>query len=564
LANTAYEAISYVWGKSKKNKKIICDGRVIRITKSLSDVLRRLRLPHKRRKLWADGICINQDDLEEKGHQVAIMGDIYRSAKRVLIYMGPEDGGHGPQVCSLLADVGRMIHDTYKQIDMSWDSFPYPEDNDPLLSDSRWKSMFYLLSQDWFERGWVVREAAFAQDGLVIWHQSEFHWEAFVQVWLWLARRAHVLYWDPECPESAFICHSKAFRQRRKPLAKAFYPESSWQSDSLLESLNSASTLQLSDPRDRIYAFMELSENFGQAITIRPDYNSKPMEVYRQFAIHYIQEINNIRILDYVNHAYDSTYGGIPSWVPRWNVSTRSIAAHIPFNDTLLTPKDGSICEPKIIDCDTVLVRGVLTDSVQYVSDTFQRASTTRQSVVELWETISPMLKDSTYEPSIMLDAFLDILCLGISLGDKHTWLGHKDAFKRYIQVEHEGFVSSEVPHQEHSSSVQDDYGAFFLDLVADVMNHKRFVVTKRGYMGLAPAITQEDDICAIIFGCLMPCILQVTATKHYYRFRGSTSLIGKEHYGDSDEGIVTVPLGHDDSKEWVDWDVEEQDIYLV
>lgn len=561
---TTFEAISYVWGRSKKNKRIICDGRVIRITKSLSDVLRRLRLPHKRRKLWADGICINQNDLEEKGHQVAIMGDIYRSAKRVLIYMGSEDGGHGPRVCSLLADVGRMIYDNCKQIDMSWDSFPYPEENDPLLSDPRWNSFFYLLDQDWFERGWVVREAAFAQDGLVIWHQSEFYWEAFVQVWLWLARRAHALYWDPECPEAAFVCHSKAFRQRRKALAKVFYPETNWQSDTLLESLNSAAYLQLSDPRDRIYAFMELSEDFGQAITIRPDYKSPPMEVYRQFATQYIEDTKDIRMLDYINHGSDSTYGGTSSWIPRWDVSARSIATHISFNDSPLTSKDGSVHEPRIIDRDTLLVRGVVTDSVQYVSDTFQRDSTTRQTVGELWETVSPMLEDSGYEPSLILDAFLNTLCLGIFLGDEYIWRRHADAFKRYIQIEHQGRMSSEVPSQDLLSRTQDSYATFFLDLAKSVMDQNRFVVTKRGYMGMAPAITQKDDVCAIIFGCQMPCILQVTATKDHYKFRGSASLIGKKFFGGEDESIITVSVGHDDSKEWVDWDVEEQDIYLV
>jgi hypothetical protein len=40
---------------------------------------------------------------------------------------------------------------------------------------------------------------------------------------------------------------------------------------------------------------------------------------------------------------------------------------------------------------------------------------------------------------------------------------------------------------------------------------------------------------------------------------------MGKKGY-EIEEGIVVLrdPLGHEDSKDWVEWDVEEQDIYLL
>ncbi|PMD57690.1 uncharacterized protein K444DRAFT_533697, partial [Hyaloscypha bicolor E] len=39
--------------------------------------------------LWADGICISQDNNEEKGLQVKLMGKIYDSAMNTIIYLGP-------------------------------------------------------------------------------------------------------------------------------------------------------------------------------------------------------------------------------------------------------------------------------------------------------------------------------------------------------------------------------------------------------------------------------------------------------------------------------------------
>lgn len=94
----AYEALSYEWGQPPtRNIPFILDnGRVIHITANLAAALRDLRpddVSAGPRLLWADGICINQDDIEERQQQVAIMSTIYRNAARVITYMGPENNG---------------------------------------------------------------------------------------------------------------------------------------------------------------------------------------------------------------------------------------------------------------------------------------------------------------------------------------------------------------------------------------------------------------------------------------------------------------------------------------
>ena len=42
------------------------------------------------RLLWIDAICINQTDIDERNAQVAIMGDIYKEASRVLVWLENE------------------------------------------------------------------------------------------------------------------------------------------------------------------------------------------------------------------------------------------------------------------------------------------------------------------------------------------------------------------------------------------------------------------------------------------------------------------------------------------
>lgn len=43
------------------------------------------------RVIWIDQICINQSDVEEKSHQVALMSHIYKYCKEVFLWLG-EDG----------------------------------------------------------------------------------------------------------------------------------------------------------------------------------------------------------------------------------------------------------------------------------------------------------------------------------------------------------------------------------------------------------------------------------------------------------------------------------------
>src|ERR1700761_9437031 len=83
-----YEALSYTWGQSSENRTIQLNGCTLRITDNLYNALRRLRRLTSTRTLWVDALCINQDDLHERSQQVAIMGEIYGKAARVLVWLG--------------------------------------------------------------------------------------------------------------------------------------------------------------------------------------------------------------------------------------------------------------------------------------------------------------------------------------------------------------------------------------------------------------------------------------------------------------------------------------------
>ena len=85
-----YEAVSYVWGDAEDRRSVNVEAvdEPVLITRNLGSVLRNIRLQDRQRVLWVDALCINQQDLNERGSQVAMMVTIYSQSSRVLAYLG--------------------------------------------------------------------------------------------------------------------------------------------------------------------------------------------------------------------------------------------------------------------------------------------------------------------------------------------------------------------------------------------------------------------------------------------------------------------------------------------
>ena len=87
-----YEALSYVWGNPENTLPIFIDEHQFNITENLYAALRRLR-DRSIEWIWIDAICINQQDQQERGHQVRSMAKIYGRAHRVVVWLGEAADG---------------------------------------------------------------------------------------------------------------------------------------------------------------------------------------------------------------------------------------------------------------------------------------------------------------------------------------------------------------------------------------------------------------------------------------------------------------------------------------
>ncbi|KAF5546566.1 amidase [Fusarium mexicanum] len=82
-----FTALSYVWGEGSHHK-IACNGCDINITQSCYEALTSLRQSCLALTIWADAICINQEDNNEKEQQIVLMGSIYTLAETVYVWLG--------------------------------------------------------------------------------------------------------------------------------------------------------------------------------------------------------------------------------------------------------------------------------------------------------------------------------------------------------------------------------------------------------------------------------------------------------------------------------------------
>jgi Heterokaryon incompatibility protein (HET) len=560
--NPDYEAISYVWGMSTRNQTILCDGGELRITQSLANVLKRMRLRSEPRALWADSICINQEDGKEKGHQVALMGQIYRAAKRALVYLGDDEESHAKAAVELAEEIDKRIEKTCKRTEGPWALFPQVNPEDPFLSDTRWKSVAALYHSPWFNRGWVIQEAGLAQEGLVIWGQYEISWATLMRVDAWIVRRA------PTCRRTFNLgvpaLHWYLYFGRYQDEAQFFSEGKHGHTIKLLNTLESARELGLTDARDRIYAFLDLlaSDDEGPetVLKLHPDYDQDFLNVYKDFAVQHIHTKRKVEILDYVQHTELLLGTGLPSWIPRWDISLEGGSRlYLPLWPAL-TDRASSVHVPSMTG-NNLTVRAVVLDTVVYVSEVLHPPHITSDNIAKIWKAVAQLKGTIPYPPLCHLHAFIRTLYGSDWGGNLQTWGRSQAAYLLEIhrKTSEAAAIDSQYWEEKAKGGDINIYNSFLQAMLCG----KRIFLTQRGYLGTAYAVVREGDQCGIIFGCKTVSVLRRAESEDTYRLLGGAYIVGAALQINQAGFQEFTMLGRKESKDWVDRDVEEEDIIL-
>ncbi|KAM5349323.1 hypothetical protein ACJ41O_005828 [Fusarium nematophilum] len=256
-------ALSYVWGSPDRDYRLtLCDNSLLPITKSVADALIYVLDDIEDGFIWIDQICINQSDTEERNQQVAKMGEIYRKACRVFVWLGPEGDG--------AERVDRIFHDFEKsRLNSTTDTALREAFIFSLEAHLNRQAMISIMKLPWFERAWVVQEFMLAREAILA--HGRFRWHPdtmFLVTCLFrdIGRESFSEFLDHEI---SYLRKNHPFQIMRnnKEIHEDFH--------SLLSRMSS--NCKVSEPRDLIYAFLALNKD--HRIQIRPTYD---VPVYRK------------------------------------------------------------------------------------------------------------------------------------------------------------------------------------------------------------------------------------------------------------------------------------------
>ncbi|KAF2812658.1 HET-domain-containing protein [Mytilinidion resinicola] len=282
-----YTALSYVWGSPEKNKTIIVDGSSLSITDSLHAAIHDLRDQNHTLLLWADGVCINQSDEEEKTAQIRIMGQIYTSARHTVAYLGPANRNDEERILRSLRPPFTITDSLKEKSEKNWSK------KLSLTADAR---LDKILSRQWFGRVWVFQELVFSASPWIQCGRTRVRWERFYQ-----ALRKEKSEDDgtgqasiSEAPATSIVSQMhEAWEHHGKRLTSYSAPDNTVLSyysgervvfgNTLIDLLLARRGLGVTDPRDMVFAHLGFATD-GQLWTTGMDYSKTVSQLFLDVA----------------------------------------------------------------------------------------------------------------------------------------------------------------------------------------------------------------------------------------------------------------------------------------
>ncbi|KAG8162433.1 hypothetical protein KVR01_008198 [Diaporthe batatas] len=299
-----YIALSYTWADTKGDRTLrdrIFLGNAwtpFAITRNCAAALRRLRLRGGICAVWVDAICIDQNNIGERSHQVSMMRDIYSKAESVTIFLGggTDDGVDDTPARRLWQRLSEDRFHAGKEVTSGWGGqFDTQEIRD-------------LFNQPYWSRIWVIQEVLLARQAeLVLGHASVSLIE-FVSNFLGRVSRAV----EDLVPPWVHLSGASLFGDV----------------DSFLGLLHKTSTCKASDDRDMVFALLGLVQG-ADLEGLVADYSKTNAEIYIGLTAYFLIRHGHVGLIEAAafaagrkaqnkpleNPGDSEGDGDLPSWV---------------------------------------------------------------------------------------------------------------------------------------------------------------------------------------------------------------------------------------------------------
>ncbi|MCJ1249836.1 hypothetical protein MMC30_007062 [Trapelia coarctata] len=182
-----YCALSYEWGPPQPVRRILIDEKPFEIRENLYLFLKNLYGHHKGRELgllWADAICVDQKNVQERNHQVQQMKQVYQGALKVFAWIGPSEDVHTRKAFQLL----QQCYLEQQARDANADDQAQGErgESEDFIWRRLWQDgevvtcLLAIYQRSYWRRLWIVQELALGQEVQIICDNQTVNWNAIM------------------------------------------------------------------------------------------------------------------------------------------------------------------------------------------------------------------------------------------------------------------------------------------------------------------------------------------------------------------------------------------------
>lgn len=304
-----YVALSYLWGPHTISNeplfKVYIDGNLFPVTDNLIIALVYLNLCCAQQiPLWIDAICINQADPVERGHQVALMRDIYTTAFHVWTWLIPiEECDLG---MDFINEASSHVIEQSERRSTRWPALSKPWLKAQMTDPARhatWNSLVTLFKQPYWRRNWIIQELYLNKNVTIVCGKKVARLGLLFAIISTLADITieEGLYVGLE-PVEGLTAESWHISQ-----IALLTSQGSENLGGLIERFISC---RASDPRDNIYSLVGIAKNYTSD-KLAIDYTIEWPQVFRRATKYIIEDDGNLDILA----SAASGSPELPSWV---------------------------------------------------------------------------------------------------------------------------------------------------------------------------------------------------------------------------------------------------------
>ncbi|KAH8793493.1 heterokaryon incompatibility protein-domain-containing protein [Hyaloscypha finlandica] len=547
-----YNALSYCWGSNANLRPISVNGEAIAVHSNLEAALRELQSYRGDMLLWADRLCINQKDDDEKTGQVQQMRHIYTEASLVFAWLG-EAADDSDLIMDHFQTIGEDIFpgnrgmlETEGQLDQIVVAHNTPKSRRALSNAYR-----HFCQRSYWQRLWVMQEFVLAQEVVVACGDRRVTFQQLLTSIRFIQRprsyfqttNALTNIFNPDAITEIIEAVVQTYRAAIPSFMQGIvmtrnrHGNMNTRSENhLFRVLVTSLVLEVdynhpksSDPRDRVFAILSFT-NDAEEFPMFPDYQRGWQCIYTKLAIALLRQ-GHIDILSFCQFTEVNPLlldnEKLPSWVPDWNLKIKYPCVSAPWNSYFSASLNSSDLQKVQVDenRNQVSLLGVTVDTISFIGSLWDPdwlAPFDMKAAQNYLSEVEQFCKRSSHSSvtSLDLNQVVGRMCIADRIcceGSRMRWRD-KNIYKNgYCQC----YIDTVSAFEKGSWPTEVTYCQRLR-----LLHSRRPFISRTGLVGLAPSNVEVGDELCIFLGGKTPYIVS-KRIDGVSRLRGETYVHG-------------------------------------